>query len=168
MTDIEKIVLKKLVKKPVKPKTGKYPVLDMGRYFAGGGLFGYASGLYYDFATQTEKNYTVGECRMNGNKVIYEDLRKQIETLPEMKDFELRAFRMTTYDDVGTIISFAIAHRGSHSLLRMSPFCGASLKDKHFYSKNPSDLVKCLVNQGVSFADGKKIALGDYIFRGYG
>jgi len=161
MVDVKKVVLNKSTKQS---QSGRYPVLEMGKYFPGG-VSADSHGLSYDYVTGIEKNFTSGMDRVNISKAEYDEIRKKIESLPQMKGFELRAFRAITYDDIGTVISFAIAHRGSHSLLPMSPFCLAYYYDYKCASRHPYDVVNVLTARGVQFINGRKIALGDYILR---
>lgn len=148
-------------------KSEIYPDFDKSTYFSPDGTLGCDFGLNYDYISGQEKNYTFGANRIEGNVAQYEEIRKMIESLPEMKrKYELRAFCCVPSDQFGTSISFAIANHRTHKLRAASPFCVMYYGCPEFYAKNPRDLVAALVAyNGKNASIGNQSSFGNYILR---
>lgn len=148
-------------------KVSGYPEFDKSAYFSPDGAMGAEFGLNYDYYTGDEKNYTYGREHIEGDVAQYEEIRKMIENLPEMKRrYELRAFCCVPSERFGTSISFAIANRRTHKLRSASPFCVMYYGHPEFYARNPRNLVAALVAyNGKNASVGNQLSFGDYILR---
>ena len=92
-----------------------YPVFDRNAYFSPNRIIGEDFGLNYDYYTRMEHNFTYGSYRVSGTVEEYNMLRTLIEALPELQQYEMRAFCCVPWDDAGTSIAFAMVISSAYS-----------------------------------------------------
>lgn len=140
-----------------------YPVFDRNAYFSPNRIIGEDFGLNYDYYTRMEHNFTYGSYRVSGTVEEYNMLRTLIEALPELQQYEMRAFCCVPWDDAGTSIAFAMADRETHQLKPATPFCGVDFGWPEFFARNPLELVKGILNRSKMNAGGKLVTVGQYL-----
>lgn len=141
----------------------EYPHLYYNEYFSPNRIFGEDFGLFYDYHTGVERNFTYGNYRCEASPKDYADIRNMIEALPEIQPlYELRALCCVPWDDAGTSVAFALAHKGSHRLLPASPFASANFGWPEFYARNPHAVVKALCQKRIT-ASGNLMSYGQYL-----
>lgn len=139
----------------------EYPVFNRNAYFSPNRIFGEDFGLNYDYYTKRENDFTYG--KVKGTVQEYNELRRLIESLPELQPYEMRAFCCVPWDDAGTSIAFAMADRNTHKLKPATPFCGVDFGWPEFFAHNPLELVKGVLKRTKMNAGGQSVTVGQYL-----